>query len=82
MPATQRVSATGRLWTKRLGTPALALVVLAFGSTAGCYRSPTDVTNYEPGVYKGTPDPLVKLSGQPEHEDALRQRFLTAATDR
>jgi hypothetical protein len=60
----------------------VAFLVLALGSTAGCYRSPTDVTVYDPGVYKGAPDPLVAASKNPEHEQALRERFTMAATDR
>lgn len=50
---------------------ALALLVFAL---AGCYESARDVTLYEPGVYKGSADPLMDQSAA-ERDGALRQRF-------
>jgi hypothetical protein len=82
MAATRRSPAKGLLDTKRTGTPVIALLVVALGAASGCYRSPTDVTVYDPGVYKGEPDPLVTTSSKAEHEAALRERFQRAATDR
>lgn len=54
---------------------ALALLV------SGCYES-TSKPTYEPGVYKGTYDPLnAKLERGDLHEE-LSERFETAARDR
>lgn len=51
-----------------------ALGLLVFTLT-GCYESASDVTLYEPGVYKGSDDPLLNQAGSAEREDALRDRF-------
>lgn len=51
---------------------ALGLLVLTL---TGCYESASDVTIYEPGVYKGSDDPLLNQTGSAESEAALRQRF-------
>lgn len=48
---------------------------------AGCYESPRDVTLYEPGVYKGSDDPLMDQSAAAERQRELRQRF-TGQQDR
>jgi len=53
-----------------------SLVVLA-----GCHE-PVSVTVYEPGEYKGAPDPLLKTLAKAEHRDALKERFATVQTDR
>lgn len=57
------------------------LVALAAALLGGCYESP-DVTNFEPGVYKGKPDPLVEKSRSDEYEEQLRERFASVQTDR
>ncbi|MBS3785744.1 MAG: hypothetical protein KGY57_02935 [Gammaproteobacteria bacterium] len=51
---------------------ALGLLVVAL---TGCYESVSDVTIYEPGVYKGSDDPLLNQTGSAESAEALRQRF-------
>ncbi len=56
-------------------------LVLAFALVAGCYR-PVDVTVYEPGVYKGAADPLLKMHAQPEQKAALQERFSLVQADR
>ena len=60
----------------RAGSLAL-LAVLA----TGCSRA-TDVTVYEPGVYKGSKDPLVKMHATAEHKALLQERFTKGQTDR
>ena len=40
-----------------------------------CGDSGRNLKSYEPGVYKGADDPLLKLEATPEHEQALRERF-------
>jgi hypothetical protein len=63
-------------------------VVLKAGSLAllavlatGCGRA-TDVTVYEPGVYKGSKDPLVKMHATAEHKAQLQERFSMGQADR
>jgi hypothetical protein len=63
-------------------------VVLKVGSLAllavlatGCGRA-TDVTVYEPGVYKGSKDPLVKMHATAEHKAQLQERFSKGQADR
>ena len=63
-------------------------VVLKSGSLAvravlatGCSRA-TDVTVYEPGVYKGPKDPLVAMHATAEHKALLQERFTMGQTDR
>lgn len=53
-----------------------ALIVLS-----GCYESP-DVTVHEPGVYKGTRDPLIAKQRSPEQQQTLRERFSLVQPDR
>ena len=57
-----------------------SLAVLAVLAT-GCGRA-TDVTVYEPGVYKGPKDPLVEMHATAEHKALLQERFTTGQTDR
>jgi len=57
-----------------------SLAVLALLAT-GCGRA-TDVTVYEPGVYKGPKDPLVKMHATAEHKALLKERFTKGQTDR
>lgn len=47
---------------------------------AGCYES-TEVTVFEPGVYKGLQDPLLQTDAQARAE-SLKQRFTLVQTDR
>jgi hypothetical protein len=63
-------------------------VVLKVGSLAllavlatGCGRA-TDVTVYEPGVYKGPKDPFVKMHATAEHKAQLQERFTKGQADR
>jgi hypothetical protein len=58
----------------------LALTAAGVIALAGCGSS--DVTMYEAGVYKGKPDPLVEEQASPEQQERLRERALTAMTDR
>lgn len=59
----------------------VAVVSLATLLLAGCYEDVTPV-NYEPGVYKGSTDPLrAKLRDGQLHEQ-LAQRVDRAFTDR
>jgi len=55
-------------------------ILLVFG-LSGCYES-TDVTIYEPGVYKGDRDPLLETLRDPAHKQALLERFEMVQTDR
>ncbi|MBA2490164.1 MAG: hypothetical protein H0V34_00145 [Gammaproteobacteria bacterium] len=64
----------------RFGTTAIWLTLTA--TLAGCYEAPTDVTNYEAGVYKGEQDPLLEKQRKAEHLEALAQRFNMVQTDR
>ena len=57
-----------------------SLAVLAVLAT-GCGRA-TDVTVYEPGVYKGPKDPLVEMHATAEHKALLQERFTKGQTDR
>jgi predicted outer membrane protein len=56
------------------------LALLAVLAT-GCGRA-TDVTVYEPGVYKGPTDPLLALHATAEHKALLQERFTKGQTDR
>jgi hypothetical protein len=64
----------------RIGV-ACAVFTAATAALSGCYQSPGAKT-YTPGVYKGAKDPLVKLSSEPDHERALRERFDLVQRDR
>jgi hypothetical protein len=57
-----------------------SLALLAVLAT-GCGRA-TDVTVYEPGVYKGPKDPLVKMHATAEHKAQLQERFSKGQSDR
>jgi hypothetical protein len=60
----------------RAGTLAvLAVLVTACGSRM-------DVTVYEPGVYKGSTDPLLDAHGTDEHKELLRQRLAKVEAER
>lgn len=64
---------------KRLQLLLLCAPLLA--ALGGCYESP-DVTVYEPGVYKGKPDPLLEKSRSKERQQQLVERFNAVQTDR
>ncbi len=57
-----------------------SLALLAVLAT-GCNRA-TDVTVYEPGVYKGSKDPLVKMHATAEHKAQLQERLTKSQADR
>ena len=62
----------------------LALSVLGLGAAlalTGCYEDTTP-TQYEPGVYKGTSDPLRNKLESQELRDQLDERFARVAADR
>lgn len=46
----------------------------------GC--SDNEVTLHEPGVYKGSVDPIVEKQGSAEQQERLVQRFNQIQTDR
>ena len=62
-----------RAWT-------LAATVLSL-LAAGCGTS-LDVNRYEPGVYKGTKDPLLAAHNTPEQAARLQKRFTLGQADR
>ena len=64
----------------RLLALAAGLGVLLPGLT-GCTEK-TSVTLHEPGVYKGAEDPLLAKQQDPEHIEALQQRFAEGQADR
>jgi hypothetical protein len=70
----------GRTKTLHRGALAIALAFLLAGA-AGCGEK-ASVTLHEPGVYKGDTDPLLKAESDPEHQAALRERFMRGQTDR
>lgn len=55
--------------------PTLALLAAVSLALAGC----SDVTFYEPGVYKGSSDPLVEDSKSEELKSTLQERVNTQA---
>ena len=57
-----------------------SLALLAVLATS-CGRA-TDVTVYEPGVYKGSKDPLMAMHATAEHKALLQERFTKGQTDR
>jgi hypothetical protein len=56
----------------RVRTVGLAMVAALMLS--GCYED-TAVTIHEPGVYKGSADPLVDKPRTADEQEALRQRL-------
>ncbi len=60
---------------------ARAIFVLCLAAViSGCYES-TDVTGFEPGVYKGEADPLLSADAG-ERAQTLEERLNTGQTDR
>lgn len=62
-------------------TATLLVAVCMLVGLSACYESP-DVTIHEPGVYKGTRDPLLAKQSSPEQQEKLRQRFNMVQPDR
>ena len=56
------------------------LFLSAAAVLSACYET-TDVTSFEPGVYKGDPDPLLSADAGARAE-TLEERFNTVQTDR
>jgi len=54
----------------KMKIPTLALLLAALLAVAGC----SDVTVYEPGVYKGASDPLVEDLRSDELRSSLEER--------
>jgi len=54
---------------------------MSVGLAAGCTEQ-VDVTLHEPGVYKGSPDPLLAKQKDPQHQKALEERFRQVQWDR
>ena len=71
---------TDRKKASRTLALAAAVGVLSLGA-AGCSKEAT-VTLHEPGVYKGDKDPLLAKQRDPEHIEALQDRFASVQTDR
>ena len=59
---------------------AMFLAVLSIGFI-GC-TDKADMTLHEPGVYKGSKDPLLARETDPEYSKQLDDRFLQVQTDR
>jgi hypothetical protein len=72
----KQVKARGR----RSLAMALALAFLPLSLTACAERA--DVTLHEPGVYKGGADPLLAKQADPQHVEALQDRFAKGQSDR
>ena len=64
-----------RAWLKVASVALLAVL------GTGCSRS-VDVTVYEPGVYKGSKDPLVAMHATSDQKAALQARFTKSQADR
>ncbi len=59
---------------------ALALAVMSISLTACAERA--EVTLHEPGVYKGSVDPLLAQQQNPEQIQTLQDRFAKGQSDR
>lgn len=60
-------------------TVSVVLAVFLVAGLAGCSMEPRSVTMHEPGVYKGTKDPLLAMQQQ---DQVLVDRFRLVQTDR
>ena len=67
---------------KKLRLFGIAGTILAVAALSGCYEPVGGVTVYEPGKYKGAPDPLLKAHAKPESKTVLQERFQLGQTDR
>jgi hypothetical protein len=59
----------------------IALVAAVGLLTSGCGQA-TEVTVYEPGVYKGASDPLLSKANDPAYQQAMQDRLQRGQTDR
>jgi hypothetical protein len=59
----------------------VALLIMASFAMGGCYED-TDITLHDPGVYRGTTDPLLAKQANPEQQAILAARFLKGQSDR
>ncbi len=67
---------------RRTGTGKFLWLLLAASVLlTGCSEA-TDVTLHEPGVYKGSPDPLLEKSRGEGFGEQLRERLKMVQTDR
>lgn len=71
---------TGIASRRRRAVPMMTLAVLSVGLMAGCGEA--DVTLHEPGVYKGSNDPLLARESDPEYQRELDERFRQVQWDR
>jgi hypothetical protein len=60
----------------------MTFLVLVGAGLSGCYENPREVTLYEPGVYKGTKDPLLSALQKPGLQQQLEERFSLVQADR
>lgn len=74
------MKATGMTTRLRPLASTLVLAVLSIGFI-GC-TDQTDITLHEPGVYKGSKDPLLAKETDPAYSKQLDDRFLQVQTDR
>lgn len=64
-----------------MNTTARAIILMGVVAVAsGCYES-AEITEFEPGVYKGHSDSLLTADAS-ERATALKERFMTVQTDR
>ena len=66
---------------RQMKTLKLAMVAAIGLLTSGCGEA-TEVTVYEPGVYKGAADPLLSKAGDPAYAQAMQDRLQRGQTDR
>lgn len=59
----------------------VALLIMASFAIGGCYED-TDITLHDPGVYRGTTDPLLAKQANPEQQARLAERFRMGQSDR
>ena len=59
----------------------IAMAMLAALMLSGCYET-THVVIHEPGVYKGSKDPLLAVDGTPGFEEKLDKRFMEGQAPR
>lgn len=70
---------TGMMATsRRLAVAAVCMLSFSF---AGCTES-TNITLHEPGVYKGSVDPLLATQSDPAQIETLQKRFMRGQSDR
>jgi hypothetical protein len=74
------VTTTSKAKGRRPLAMALALAFLPMSLTACAERA--EVTLHEPGVYKGSGDPLLAQQRDPQYIEALQDRFAMGQSDR